>query len=427
MLLRFEVANHRSIREPVELTMIAVDDDRQATRGFERLKDRVLTVAAFYGANASGKSNVLDSLGWLSHAVQHSLRMWDESIPREPHAFHGVPAQPTTFGLDLMVGEVRYAYELSISDTEVLSESLYSYPRGRARRVFDRQGSTITFRSGIAHNAIRELLTPTTLILSAGIRMRTDELAEVGRAIANIQYLGLPKRGGRYPALGMGPSPFSTTRIFSQWDDFLDNPERVDNVTEHPMREAALGLLRFADLGIEDVEVPPRPNRSDPDERHPRTELKLIHNVGNEFIPLDFSEESEGTRVWYQLISPLLNVLRTGEILLFDEMDASLHPHLTAKIVDLFYDEKTNPHNAQLIFTTHDTNLLLQLNRDEIWLTEKDNQGATTLTALAEFSGDTVRRSMNLERNYLQGRYGGLPHLDESQLLPAQLLVGNNE
>ncbi len=196
------------------------------------------------------------------------------------------------------------------------------------------------------------------------------------------------------------------------------------------LREAVLDLLRFADIGINNVKVLPSPNKSDPDlsrELPVRPEIQLIHTAGGESYALDFSQESQGTKTWFNLIAPLLDVLAEGQILLFDELDASLHPQLTEKIVDLFYDVRTNPNNAQLIFTTHDTHLLQKLNRDEVWLAEKNEYGATSLTALSDFSGDAVRRSMNLERNYLSGRYCGVPNLDESLLLTTHALVGNRE
>src|SRR5690606_6888698 len=103
----------------------------------------------------------------------------------------------------------------------------------------------------------------------------------------------------------------------------------------------------------------------------------------------------EGTRTWFRLIGPVLRVLRTGQTLLFDEIDASLHPRLSARLLELFQDPETNPRGAQLIFTTHDTSLLNHLNRDEVWLTEKAPGGYTELTALAEYGGDKVRRSLN--------------------------------
>jgi AAA15 family ATPase/GTPase len=149
----------------------------------------------------------------------------------------------------------------------------------------------------------------------------------------------------------------------------------------------------------------------------PRRELVLIHKAAGEELPFNLPDESAGTLTWLALIGPALAALRSGDILLFDEIDASLHPKLSARLLELFQDPVTNPRGAQLIFTTHDTSLLNHLNRDEVWLTEKGDDGATTLTGLAEFGGDKVRRSLNLERAYLQGRFGAVPELDQATVL----------
>jgi len=182
-------------------------------------------------------------------------------------------------------------------------------------------------------------------------------------------------------------------------------------------RDSALTLLRFADLGIDDVQMVEDENSearlSMQAGREPRRQLRLMHRVAEQELPFDLSEESAGTQTWFALIGPTLSALRGGRILLFDEIDASLHPRLSARLLELFQDPQTNPHGAQLIFTTHDTSLLNHLNRDEVWLTEKGDSGATTLTALAEFGGDKVRRSLNLEKAYLQGRFGAVPELDQ--------------
>ena len=179
-------------------------------------------------------------------------------------------------------------------------------------------------------------------------------------------------------------------------------------------RESALALLRFADPGIDDVQIV-----EDEDARisaPSRRQLRLLRRVVGQEIPFDLAEESAGTQAWFALIGPTLSALRDGRVLLFDEIDSSLHPRLSARLLDLFQDRETNPRGAQLIFTTHDTSLLSHLNRDEVWLTEKGDNGATTLTALAENGGDKVRRSLNLEKAYLQGRFGAVPELDQSAL-----------
>jgi AAA15 family ATPase/GTPase len=115
--------------------------------------------------------------------------------------------------------------------------------------------------------------------------------------------------------------------------------------------------------------------------------------------------------------------LKQGSVLLFDELDASLHPTLSEQVISLFQDRVTNPRDAQLIFTTHDTSLLNHLNRDEVWLTEKSDDGATRLGALAEFAGERVRTSVNLEKAYLHGRFGALPDPDRTELLRALGLI----
>ena len=141
-------------------------------------------------------------------------------------------------------------------------------------------------------------------------------------------------------------------------------------------------------------------------------------------MPLDFNAESEGTRTWYQLIGPVLTALKVGSLLLFDELDASLHPTLSMQLIRLFHDPATNPQGAQLIFTSHDTSLLSHLNRDEVWLIEKTANGATRLGALADFAGERVRKSQNLEKAYLHGRFGALPDVDRTDVLRALGLIG---
>ncbi|MFK3980902.1 ATP/GTP-binding protein [Micromonospora sp. NPDC050397] len=423
VLLRFEVANHRSIKDPVELSMIAVDDDRPAARSFESLAERVLTVAGIYGPNASGKSNVIDSLAWLSIAVARSLRTWDEFIPRDPFKFEHGPDEPSSFEVEMMVSGVRYSYALELRNTEVVFEGLYSYPEKRRRSLFERDGMDLHFRRGLGGLAgVRELLTPTTLALSAAMRFDREDVRAFGRTLANIGILG-PR--SRRPNRRLDPAWHSPTRFHSTQRMFYNEVE-----TEAPSsaatrgsetyddRDAALTLLRFADLGIEDIEVTEEQisNENLPGITGSRFHLRLIHRAAGQQVPFEIAEESEGTQTWFRLIGPTLQALRTGQTLLFDEIDASLHPRLSAKLLELFQDPETNPRNAQLIFTTHDTSLLNHLNRDEVWLTEKGPNAATTLTALAEYGGDKVRRSLNLEKAYLQGRFGAVPELDQQLL-----------
>ena len=405
VLLRFRVSNHRSILEPVELSMIAVDEDRAATRGFDLLSERVLTVAGIYGPNASGKSNVIDSLAWLSMAVGTSLRAWDDEIPRDAHSFGQGPAMPSEFDLDLISGGVRYAYRLEVDDSEVVFESLDSYPARRRRNLLTRHGVEIDFRRGFSEaHGVRELLTPTTLALSAAMKVGHHDCRSVGRAIARIGMAGLSR--SRLHAGFIDP----TMRLFRSGSDAAESQPFGDSRT-------ALNLLRFADPGIDTFSL--RDEESPYDEGLQRRRFRLVHRGGNEAVAFDFDDESAGTRKWFRLLGPALAALRNGRLLLIDEIDASLHPRLATRLLESFQDPETNRHGAQLLFTSHDVSLLNSLNRDEVWLTQKGPDGTTSLTALAEFSGERVRKSLNLERAYLQGRFGAIPEVDQAEVRKA--------
>ena len=406
--------------ESVELSMIAVDEDRSSTRRFELLSERVLAIAGIYGPNASGKSNILEALAWLSAAVRRSIQDWTDFVPREPFRFGQGPTAPSIHEIEMIVNGVRYAYRLEVDDASIVFEGLYNYPERRRRVLFEREGMSLRFRRGLSGmSGTRELLTPTTLALSAAMRFDEHEIRSFGRALASIDDLGISRHGRPKT----GGHPYSDTwmlfaqRVLHSWPAPSDEPGL--DVTDDSI--SALALLRFADLGIDDVQLVESEEDRAWTAQTPGVarafQLRLVHRVAEQELPFALEEESAGTQTWFTLIGPTLRALRTGRILLVDEIDASLHPRLSVKLLELFQAPQTNPHGAQLIFTTHDTSLLNHLNRDEVWLTEKGDDGAaTTLTALAEYGGDKVRRSLNLEKAYLQGRFGAVPEFDQHVL-----------
>lgn len=420
MLLRLQVSNHRSILEPVELSMIAVDKDRAATRRFGGLPEHVLTVAGIYGPNASGKSNVLDAMAWLSMAVARSLRGWADYIPRDAHRFGRGPASPTEFDLDLEVDGVRYTYYLELNDSAVLFEGLDSYPEGRRRNLFTRREGEIDFRRGIAGTrGIKALLTPTTLALSAGVRVGVSDFRRVARALSGMRILR--PRNRRIPWAG-GTIRFDST-IELLADEEAGRPRLLDTGQDRSAvtdRSSAMALLRFADSGINDF-VMTEEESERLEGRH--IQLGLIHRGEGESVTFDLEDESDGTQTWFGLIGPAFAALRLGRVLLLDEIDASLHPRLSARLIEIFQDPQTNSRGAQLVFTSHDTSLLNSLNRDEVWLTERLANATTRLVGLAEFRGERVRKSLNLERAYLQGRFGAVPEVDQAAVRRALGLV----
>lgn len=411
MLIRFEVANFRSILEPVELSMVAIDKDRPAARNQSAIPEKLLTVAGIFGPNASGKSNVVAALAWLKEAVRISLRAWDDEIPIQQFAFSGGHIKPTEFALDMTVEGVRYEYLLELNQEEVLYEALFHYPERKRRRVFEREGNDLKLQRGLGSlSGTRDLLTSRALALSIARRFEEPTVGKFARQLLDIQVLGQLAGRRRPVPFGMRSTMawFEEQSDSDQLDLFQDTSGRLQED-----RDQALSLLKLADLGIENVAIDEE-DRLIGSSIVNRPRVRLIHKSGRQTLPFDMADESAGTQTWFALIGPALNALKAGSLLLFDELDASLHPILSAQLLDLFRDPLTNPNNAQLVFTSHDTNLLKHANRDEVWLTEKTEEGSTRLGALSDFAGKRVRQSQDLESGYLHGRFGAVPDIDKS-------------
>ncbi|WP_284742302.1 AAA family ATPase [Amycolatopsis sp. RTGN1] len=430
MLIRFEAANFRSIAAAVELSMVAIDREREATRVVPMLGESLLAVAAVYGPNASGKSNLIAAFHWLREAVQHSLRIWDDEIAIEPFAFDGNPDAPSEFVVESTIDGVRFEYVLEVTSERVVYEALFHYPEKKRRRIFEREGQELKLQRGLGNlSGTRELLTERALALSIARRFDEPTVSRFARDLLRTQVLGhVPRRVRPRGGVYFAGAPHSGTRATMRWFEERDQPSLFDEREYVPPglgvddRERALALLRLADLGIDDVVITPQDES--PDGRIVQSRVKMIHRAAGKHAALEFAAESEGTRTWFQLIGPVLTALSNGSLLLFDELDASLHPTLSAQLIQLFHDPATNPLGAQLIFTSHDTSLLNHLNRDEVWLTEKTPDGSTRLGALADFAGERVRQSQNLERAYLHGRFGALPDVDQAELLRSLGLIG---
>jgi uncharacterized protein len=429
MLIRFVASNCRSIAAPVELSMVAIDRDRSEARDQAMLGESLLPVVAVFGPNASGKSNIIAACTWVHDAVQDSLRLWDDGIPVEPFAFGAGPSAPSEFSIDYMIDGIRFEYLLDVDSEKVRYEGLFHYPEKKRRRIFEREDGAFKIQRGLGNlSGTRELLTERTLALSIARRFDEPLVSKFSSKILRIQTLGLVPR---HPRAFRGSVIRNWPRSTRQWfegGDLASVSEGIGLVSSESGahdREQALALLRLADLGVEDVVIDTQKfSQPDSSEIYSHRRFRLVHRTTGECVPLDFSAESEGTRTWFRLIGPVLSALRYGSLLLFDELDASLHPTLSAQLIRLFHDPTTNPSGAQLVFTSHDTSLLNHLNRDEVWLTDKRPDGSTRLGALADFASERVRKSQNLENAYLHGRFGALPQVDQTAFLRALGLIG---
>ncbi|MGW2518083.1 AAA family ATPase [Streptomyces sp. NPDC001617] len=404
MLLRFRAANVRSLRDEQELSFVAregAEGDVAAAREVELSDGRRLpvhTVLGVFGANASGKSNVITALKNMRKAVLRSYADWTsyDGIPRDEFALDPKAASETTlYEADFILDAgVRWTYGFELGERRVEAEWLYAYPKGRRQVWFERDATRekdFEFPGERLHDRAR--LARTTrkdaLLLTRAATDGHEQLTPVFDWFKNNLWDVTPEteRAQR--------EDYTALRLLRS-EDFRRRTEE---------------LLRVADLGIAGVEVEQSSSG--------RPVVRLVHAGSGERTSLDWSSESWGTRSWFALIGPLLLALDTGAVLLVDELDASLHSRFAAEVVRLFQAPWVNPKGAQLVFTGHDPSLLRTpgggrlLQPGQIWLTEKDERGATELSSVAEWE---PTEEEDLMVSYLAGSFGAVPKVSEGQI-----------
>ena len=417
MLIEFAVENYRSLREGQRLSLVASGDEVHEPTHVALAPDgeRVLRVAAVYGPNASGKSNLLAAVSAMRRVVLGSARgtLGDEIAEAQSFGLDEASVDvPTTFEAVFVADGVRYQYGFSATRERVEAEWLYAFPKRRSRLLFSREleggeeayefGETLAGPKKVYRDATR----PNALFLSTAIQLNSAPLRPVhGWFLRSLVYAD--------PTRGVNP--------------YRPHRGTLRHCETEEGRERVVRLLRAADVGIEDMVVetveadstvlPPsiRERGTEADvERYLRmrrqTLVRFVHEGASPgAAPLPLRAESLGTQRLFALAGRLLDVLEDGLVLVADELGSSLHPNILRAIVELFVDPEANRAGAQLVFTTHDTNLLDQglLRRDQYWFTEKGRDGATTLYPLTDFK---PRKGVEpLEKNYLKGRYGALP------------------
>jgi predicted ATPase len=339
MLLRFRFSNVRSFRTEQEFSLIAgpFADAPESVRHPDAVPEGVLPVAAIYGANASGKTNVLRAIEFLSEAVEYSHKLWepDSPIPREPFLNDEESRQaPSEFEVDFLTNEIRYRYGLRVDSAVVLEEWLHAYPRGKKQTWFHRtRGKPISFSAKMpGENRMVESLTrKNSLFLSTAAQNNHKALLPVYNAVTDWQFI-----------IGNRAVSQSRTAQFCTSPNYLAEVER---------------LVSLADLGISGVKVG-EARVSAETRKYIPPQIQLLHRLGNREVPFTIRQESQGTMAYLALLGPAVHALTIGAPLFVDELDGSLHPLLSIQLIRLFNSPLTNPRGAQLIFTTHDTNLM---------------------------------------------------------------------
>jgi hypothetical protein len=402
MLLSFRVANVLSFRDEQYLSFVATevrDGSARPTEIRERGREiSIVPVLGIYGANASGKSNFLAALNLMRDAVLGSLGWLSEPNPVRRIAFaldSNFTGKPSLYEIDMALQDgVRYTYGFEIDDDRVRGEWLHAYPKGRKQVWFDRKDDgEIDFPGEGLRGEKLELARRTrsdTLFLSVAAQFNHDQLLPVFEWFRDNLQLVSPERD-RFER------EHKTSRRILRDRGFRDQIARV-------LQVADLGITGFDEVGLA------------------KGEVRLLHRAGPRQIPLDFGYESLGTRSWFALLGTLLEALEAGTTILVDELDASLHPVMSAEAVRMFQDPEANPRGAQMVFTSHDATLLYTLlgndrvlDRDTVWLTEKRSDGATEIYPLTSLS-PPPRKEDNLFRKYLLGTYGGVPRVSSGMV-----------
>ena len=394
MLIQFSVENFLSIKDNVVLSLLASKDNEHPEHLIVDGSKKHLKSAVIYGANASGKSNVLNAFWFMVNYVltSHNQQL-HKTIERSPFKFdRETPARPSSFEVIFTTEGVRYAYGFSVTDKAVIEEYLYYYPNGRQALIFERK-DTKDFRFTVdvdEQNTLKDRTSANKLYLSVASNWSYSKVIPVLEWFASCQII---TKNSVADAYGL----------------------EAEQLKDDDYRHVIASMLRVADFGIQSLQM--RDAESAPSQRNDIfTNIEAIHTVqdteGNtSSYALNMAEESDGTNSYFKLIGVVKKVLDEGTLLVADEMDAHLHPLLTKHLVSLFNSVEFNPNGAQLIFTSHNTNLLDLdvLRRDQIWFTEKDEQtAATDLFSLYDFS---IRKDAKVEKGYLIGRYGAIPFI----------------
>jgi uncharacterized protein len=419
MLIEFRVKNFRSLRDEQVLSLVASTDktlvDTHTLKTGLKAAPHLLKSAVVYGANASGKSNLIKALQYMRGVVLESAALqpaqtYDRLSPFKLDAESS--GLPTEFEVTVTLDGVRYQYGFSMNTQRIISEHLLVYkafkPQKWFERKFDEESGKYVYEFGPSLKGAKNLwegaTRPNALFLSMAVQLNSDALRPVFDWFANQLV------------------------IFNEQSP-LSPQFSVQMLKQEEQRKTICEFLRAADISISNIEVATKQamvhsfrfdmatgKREEEAGEQSVDEIKFHHITDQGRAVFDMMDESSGTRNLLFLAGPILDILNKGLTLVVDELDTSLHTLLVQALVRLFHRPEVNTGGAQLVFTTHDTSLLDAyglFRRDQVWFVEKHPDQSSTLYPLHDFS---PRKNEALERGYLQGRYGALPFLRNQEL-----------
>ena len=378
MVLRFRLKNVFSFRDEITLDLQAAKIQTEKGKALSRILftingEQILKSISMFGATASGKSNVIKGIKACVNMIRSSHTYNENTIFQvAPFKFDGYDKQPSSFYVRFIVDGIEYEYSFSLTQTEILTEQLYYYPRGRRSLVFTRDET-----KGPEKTEIYEF--------RQAIKRPMDVAANTSRKTLFVSRASQMDRD-------IAKKVF---RFFTE-DIVLDYKESAMPVEDFlkTKKENILRILNAADSDIVDMKIQ-------------SNSLKTFHK-SNPNIAFDFdTEESEGTKTLFQMMLGIINVIRNDRTLLMDGIDTNLHPHLVEYIINLF----NRSNHAQLIYTAHNTHLLNTdfQRRDQVYFVNKRDDGCSELYSLYDFKD--FRDNYDMEKAYLQGRFDAIPYL----------------
>ena len=402
MFLYFKTQNNFSYEQPVELSMVAgnyseLQENLVPLPG--KYEVSVLKSTVIYGANASGKSNILKAITSGINLILNStkeIQIGDE-LPFFPNKNNKKNnKQPTSYTFGFFIDGSHFEYYYVHNNTVILEEKLIEFvtqkPTEHFHRIYIPENDTYEYSFSRSFTGekekIKDITNNVSLFLSVGAQFKLPVAEKVFTWIKSklVSLININSPGG-----------INTNYTLNL---IRKNPE---------IKVLVLDALRKADFLIKDIQV------EDKEEKR-FIKATTFHEGRDEngqkiLIPFDLDkEESVGTRRFLAWIGVWLDVLAKGRILFIDELGNSMHTLLSKHLITMFHNPKTNPNNAQLIFTTHDTNMMdfKILRRDQIWVIDRDEYGNSSLVAISDFK---IKKGKILENSYLQGVYGGIPHI----------------
>jgi uncharacterized protein len=428
MLIEFNVGNFRSFKDRTTFSMVAASlssQDKELDEHNVIIVDKELSLlksAAIYGANGSGKSNLAAAFRFMQRLILNSSKETQVGEPIKVENFklgEETASKPSFFEIIFMLGTTKYRYGFEVDADEVHAEWLFHVPSTKEAKLFERKQGAIT-----SSKSFKE---------AKGLGDKTRD---------NALFLSVLAQFNGKVAKSISSWFQRSLNIISGLSDRGYRSYTLRCLKEKQYSEEILHFIKELDLGFDDIAVE-MPTTDSGEEEEDNTQdvledvakplrstlarallervgaVKTLHRVfdkqGKPASMAQFdidSNESEGTKKLIFLAGPLMDTLKHGKVLFIDEFDARLHPLITHEIIRLFNSRLTNPHNSQLIFVTHDTNLLSKklFRRDQIWFAEKDRVGATHLHSLVEYK---VRNDASFEKNYIKGKYGAIPFIGD--------------